>query len=244
MADRYTGARRRVDKDGVRTIEGSGVRTSVWLLTLAMVLVGVVLLVIVRPALQAGRKPRIETHKPNLAAHNALEHSRAPALHAPAPPKMAIRAEARSSTDAPRPEHQPPAPTPALQPDYNAPAPPADAEQGQQSNEPRGIAVFPPPGTKPILRGIVVPEGFALPPGYVRHYQTTDDGQQLPPILMFNPDYHPLDANGNPIPLPADRVVPPDMAPPGMSVQMLHVPDAQPPTYDSSRARTGPPPTP
>ena len=43
---------------------------------------------------------------------------------------------------------------------------------------PTGIALFPPLGTDPIKRGIVVPEGFELPPGYVRHYQTTDDGER------------------------------------------------------------------
>ena len=79
-----------------------------------------------------------------------------------------------------------------------------------------GISAFPPPGTKPVKRGIVVPDGVELPPGYVRHYQTTDDGRPLPPVLMFHPDYQPVDADGVPIPLPADRIVPPDMAPPGL----------------------------
>ena len=88
-----------------------------------------------------------------------------------------------------------------------------------------GIAVFPPPGTKPIKRGILVPEGFELPPGYVRHYQATDDGQRVPAILMFHPDYHPVDEHGVPIPLPENRIVPPDMAPPGMPVEMLQVPE-------------------
>ncbi len=90
-----------------------------------------------------------------------------------------------------------------------------------------GIAVFPPPGTKPIKRGILVPEDFELPPGYVRHYQATDDGQRVPAILMFHPDYHPVDERGEPIPLPADRVVPPEMAPPGMPVEMLQVPQQE-----------------
>ena len=84
-----------------------------------------------------------------------------------------------------------------------------------------GIAVFPPPGTKPIKRGIIVPDGFELPEGYVRHYQTTDDGRRLPPILMFHPDYEGVDAAGNPIALPEDRIVPPEMAPPGMPIERL-----------------------
>lgn len=94
-----------------------------------------------------------------------------------------------------------------------------------QPGERAGLAVFPPPGTKPIKRGIIVPEGFELPPGYVRHYQTTDDGRRLPPILMFHPDYELVDAQGNPVPVPEDRVVPPEMAPPGLPVQTLDDPE-------------------
>jgi hypothetical protein len=87
-----------------------------------------------------------------------------------------------------------------------------------------GIQAFPPPGTKPIKRGIIVPDDYELPPGYVRHYQTTDDGQQLPPILMFSPDYTFVDANGKPVAVPPDRVVPPAMAPPDLPVRLLDVP--------------------
>jgi lysophospholipase L1-like esterase len=45
------------------------------------------------------------------------------------------------------------------------------------------------PGSHPPKSGILVPEGFELPEGYVPHYQSTDDGEQLPAILMFHPDY-------------------------------------------------------
>jgi hypothetical protein len=88
-----------------------------------------------------------------------------------------------------------------------------------------GIAAFPPPGTDPPKPGIIVPEGMELPEGYVRHYQTTDDGEPLPPILMFHPDYDFFDAAGNPIAIPEDRVVPPDLVPPGFPVEMLRVPE-------------------
>jgi hypothetical protein len=84
-----------------------------------------------------------------------------------------------------------------------------------------GMAAFPPPGTKPIKRGIVVPDDYQLPDGYVRHYQTTDDGRRLPPILMFRPDFVGLDAEGNPIQVPEDRIVPPELAPPGLPRRML-----------------------
>ncbi len=92
------------------------------------------------------------------------------------------------------------------------------------SAEKTGIHLFPRPGTKPIKGGILVPDGYQLPPGYVRHYQTTDDGEPVQAILMFHPDHRPVDADGRPIPLPADRVVPPELAPPGMPIQMLEAP--------------------
>ena len=87
-----------------------------------------------------------------------------------------------------------------------------------------GIAAFPPPGTDPPKAGVIVPDGIELPEGYVRHYQTTDDGQPLPPILMFHPDYTFTDEQGNPVAIPPDRVVPPELVPPGMPVQMLAIP--------------------
>jgi hypothetical protein len=88
-----------------------------------------------------------------------------------------------------------------------------------------GIAAFPPPGTDPPKSGVIVPDGIELPEGYVRHYQTTDDGEPLPPILMFHPDYEFFDDLGNPIAIPEDRVVPADLVPPGFPVEMLRVPE-------------------
>jgi hypothetical protein len=102
---------------------------------------------------------------------------------------------------------------------------------------PTGIHLFPRPGTKPIKGGILVPEGYALPPGYMRHYQATDDGEPVQAILVFHPDYQPVDAAGRPIPLPADRVVPPELAPPGMAVEML-----EPPPVRRDLDETGAPP--
>jgi hypothetical protein len=93
------------------------------------------------------------------------------------------------------------------------------------AGETGGITLFPLPGTKPIKRGLVVPDDFPLPEGYVRHYQTTDDGEQLPAILMFHPDYDFVNDRGEPIAVPADRVVPPDLAPPGLEPKMLDVPE-------------------
>jgi hypothetical protein len=91
-----------------------------------------------------------------------------------------------------------------------------------------GLGAFSPPGTRPPLRGLAVPEDFALPPGYVRHYQATDDGQRIEPILMFAPDYQPRGADGLPVALPADRVVPPELAPPGLPIRRIVVPPPAP----------------
>jgi len=87
-----------------------------------------------------------------------------------------------------------------------------------------GLGAFNPPGTKPPLVGLAVPEDFALPPGYVRHYQATDDGQRIEPILMFAPDWQVLTADGRPVAMPKDRVVTPELAPPGLPIRRIVVP--------------------
>lgn len=87
-----------------------------------------------------------------------------------------------------------------------------------------GLGAFPPPGTRPPLVGLAVPEDYALPDGYVRHYQATDDGQRIEPILMFAPDRQFVDATGQPVEIPKDRVVPPEMAPPGLPVRSIAIP--------------------
>lgn len=91
----------------------------------------------------------------------------------------------------------------------------------RDAGETGGIAAFPPPGTEPLKRGIVVPEDYELPEGYARHYQTTDDGKRVPAILMFAPGYEFLGPDGTPLALPSDRIVPPEMAPPGLPLRML-----------------------
>src|SRR5262249_27335916 len=115
-----------------------------------------------------------------------------------------------------------PTPGPDGQPHIDA-APVIDALHAAGVHD--GIAAFPPPGTNPPKSGIIVPDGIELPEGYLRHYQTTDDGQRLPPILMFHPDYDFVDGDGRPVAVPPDRVVPPELVPPGFPVEMLHVPE-------------------
>lgn len=92
------------------------------------------------------------------------------------------------------------------------------------SGEHGGIAAFNPPGTSPPLQGLAVPEDFELPPGYVRHHQVSDDGEVIEAILMFSPDYSFRDAEGREVAIPEDRVVPPDMAPPGLPLRQVEIP--------------------
>lgn len=87
-----------------------------------------------------------------------------------------------------------------------------------------GLGAFNPPGTSPPLVGLAVPEDFPLPEGYVRHYQATDDGQRIEPILMFSPDFDFRDAAGRPIALPDNLVVPPHLAPPGLPLRPIDIP--------------------
>jgi hypothetical protein len=87
--------------------------------------------------------------------------------------------------------------------------------------ETEGIAAFPPPGTDPPKAGVVVPDDYDVPEGYERYYQYTDDGKPLDPILLFSPEYDFFDDQGNPVPIPEDRVVPPDQAPGDLPVEIL-----------------------
>jgi hypothetical protein len=96
-----------------------------------------------------------------------------------------------------------------------------------------GIGAFPPPGTSPPLVGLAVPDDYALPEGYVRHSQATDDGQRIEPILMYSPDFEFFDASGKPIKIPDNRVVPPDMAPPGLPIRLIKIPPALEPRSPS-----------
>ena len=87
-----------------------------------------------------------------------------------------------------------------------------------------GLGAFQPPGTSPPIEGIEVPADFPLPEGYVRHHQATDDGQRIAPILMFGPDIDTIVVRGVRVPVPADRVVPPELVPDGMPVRRVRIP--------------------
>jgi hypothetical protein len=102
------------------------------------------------------------------------------------------------------------------------------------AGETQGLAAFPPPGTRPPEPGIIVPDDYELPEGYMRHYQNTDDGRQLEPVLTLAPGYELVDENGNALALGRDRIVPPELAPPDLPVRVLEVPPSVP---DAAGAR-------
>jgi hypothetical protein len=163
----------------------------------------------------AGQKERDGTAAPTPGARVRVAHPRRIAALAPA--------EAPASSQ------------PALSGERAAAALPRAADGGPPTHEEpafglgppgTGISAFPKPGTDPVKIGIVVPEDFELPEGFVRHHQVTDDGVDLPAILMFHPDYEWVDERGRRIEIPADRVVPPELAPPGLEVKLLEVPEA------------------
>ena len=87
-----------------------------------------------------------------------------------------------------------------------------------------GLGAFNPPGTRPPLIGLAVPEAFELPPGYLRHHQATDDGQPIEAILMFDPDHPPPVAAGRSLATPPERVVPAELAPPGLPIRLITLP--------------------
>jgi hypothetical protein len=89
-----------------------------------------------------------------------------------------------------------------------------------------GLAAFNPPGTRPPQSGVVVPDDYELPEGYARHYQATDGGTQLRPVLTLSPNYELVDGDGKNIPLGMDRIVPPELAPPDLPVEILDLPNS------------------
>ena len=159
---------------------------------------------------------------------------------APMPPAMAVAIAASAAPSLP-PAASTPAPshqisrvrdpngdqTPDLSDFVNAGEKPTMGEvieRLHQAGVHGGLGAFSPPGTRPPLVGLAVPEDFVLPEGYVRHHQTTDDGQPIEPILMFSPDHPPVDTANRPIAIPKDRVVPPELAPPGLPIRRIVIP--------------------
>ena len=187
---------RRVDKDGVTHIAPARSSSGVGLWLVGGALVFTVLCVV------------LSAWWPSSDVDAGVVVEAPPPMVAPAPGPRPVAKPA-----------QPPVAAAVVEP----PAAPLSEPEPSYTG-PTGIQLYR-PGTKPMKRGIVVPEDFELPPGFVRHYQSTDDGERVAAILMFHPDYAPKDERGQPIPLPENRVVPEQMAPRGMPIQMLQLPE-------------------
>lgn len=242
MIGRTVGPKRRVDQDGVRSIEDPRSRHSVWLLVLAMSLVGLPILMVVGPVLQTWWKDpaqatggEVEPGAAKLfrvARNNPTVRPRAPTGKLPAASASNVDTTNDESAGVPDDKTPSKAEIRHVEPSSNdaIPAEEASGNTDIPDEEHSGIYVFPPAGTNPPKPGIIVPEGYTLPPGYVRYYQTTDDGRQLPAILMFHPDSEVVDENGVPITNPEDRVVPPEKAPPDLPIQILKIPETKLPT--------------
>lgn len=212
MQDRRPTHQGHADADGIR-VSGARRRPRAWIAALAAVGVcGIALWLVFAPAPVASARRATEAGQD--ASKKSNDAPRASAEGAP------IRmAEARE------PRANPADPTDLanhFQPGDPEPTGAELIEALHAAGVRTGIGAFNPPGTSPPLAGLAVPEGFVLPPGYVRHHQVTDQGVPLEPILMFSPDFRLYDAQGRPVPLPADRVVPPEYAPPGMPLRRVH----------------------
>ena len=209
------------DPDGVRVSSVPAIRKGVWLVSMGLIAVAGALLVLFRFGASEPPQPpaaaEVRDEQP-VAVAQAREPI-APVRKAAAEPPS----QTAATTDTPAPPAAPETPqapqAPAL------PEPPEREDPIVGYGPPgTGIQAFPPAGTSPPLPGLIVPEDFELPEGYVRHHQVTDDGQELPAILMFHPDYKEwVGADGQPVAIPSDRVVPPELAPPGMSIQRLEI---------------------
>jgi len=229
---------RTVDRDGIRISEQAGVRRGVWLLIAAAALVALALIAIVRPLLTppAVEAPAAVAVRPAAAARAGGPHPLLVPRELPPPAvdPSAAESDPLAAVDRSQPQNVEAALRAAME-EAAAEAAARAAEGGE--GEPAGIELFPPHGTNPPKSGIVVPDDFELPPGYLRHNQTTDDGQALRPILMFHPDFVMLDETGAEIELPEDRVVTPDLAPPGLPIEMLEVPKSDVPMVELPEER-------
>jgi len=225
------------DGDGVivRTLPSSArarVRTAGSVLAACAVIAGVGL-VWQQSQLVRGEAPRVGSQAVPAARAASPASPLSRVADAGPPPRVVRRAPSASAAAAP-----------AVDADFTAPSTdpddiaahidPRDPEPTmaelitalRESGIDTGIAAFNPPGTVPFLHGLAVPPDFPLPPGYVRHHQVTDQGEDLEPILMFAPDAALFDADGQPIALPEDLVVPPEFAPPGLPLRPATLPDA------------------
>jgi hypothetical protein len=225
-------------EDGVRVIENAPWRRFAWLASVAIgtpIVLVVVAVVVIRLSAPApviapppAPAPVLAAQHPRPPSERTATGSREPAGRRAAP----RRRTAGPRADTAQPPVSPPASDVARE-ELEVDA--ADAIQVlRDEGVTHGIAAFGLPGTDPPKPGVIVPDDFALPEGFVRHYQTTDDGEQLPAVLTVHPDYDLVDAAGHVVPRPPDGIVPPELAPDGLPIEILEVP--------ARRTRTSDPP--
>lgn len=218
------------DVDGVRVIaKRKSADPWVRVLPIAALLFLGGIAYLLMPTVMETEKPMPATEPASSPVAQALEEKSAPVPDAPSTP-IAVTPDVVSSdvTDAsPEPsalEERTPEQSDDLASYFKPGDPePTGAELIEALNEAgihTGIGAFNPPGTSPPLAGLAVPDDFELPEGFVRHHQVTDQGEPLEPILMFSPDIETYEAAGN-IPIPEDRIVTPELAPPGMPIREM-----------------------
>ncbi len=215
------------DDDGVRVVErtGAGRRPALFYKALALVLIGggAAYLFTRHGASDAGHADAAQTATDTrIADAHATGAAGAASSDAAAVARRRMTAQPTGSAGDPTPDL-----ADALSGLVRPGEEPSAAEVIAELNKAgihTGIGAFTPPGTSPPMAGLAVPDDYALPEGYVRHFQATDDGQRIEPILMFSPDYQFFDASGKPIKIPENRVVPPGMAPPGLPVRPIAIP--------------------
>jgi hypothetical protein len=200
---------RQVDSDGVVRVEQRRAGGVAWVLGIGIALTCAALAL---SAWLVFDKPEVESPPVASRTEPPPVEKPVPPASRPAPPRPAAKALPKHLQEQ----------VAAVPDEVLAQIPEGVYEMPKPGEAPTGMMLFPAPGTDPIKKGIIVPEDFELPPGYVRHYQVTDDGERLPAILMFSPDHPPLDASGQPMKVPENRIVPPEMAPPGLAIQMLN----------------------
>ena len=204
MGSQHPDDERHVDSDGVTRIQRKRSGSGTWIVGLGL---GVTIVCLLLSAWLVSSPASVP------ATPEAEPERLAQAAPAPSPPPSRPAPKA-----APRPQSAP------AQPSEPAPQEESVAQEAAPSGPAEGINLYR-PGTSPLKQGIIVPENFELPPGFVRHYQSTDNGEGIKPILMFHPDYKPVDSKGTPVELPSNRVVPPELAPQGMPIEILELPE-------------------
>jgi hypothetical protein len=170
-------AQLRVDDDGVRFLQISGVRRRVWLLVLALACVSIAVFMFIRPAFRARSQERVWASPPTPAARSAGRAGSARLLVHPPPDRPADRPRAPAeNTESAPPSESSASDEAALAPDAKPPTEEAPAAAGDLDVSPR-----------------------------------RPDGSE----------------HGVPVPLPDNRVVPPEMASPGLPIEMLEVPNSE-----------------